>query len=147
MSFLKYIHLCNQHNARDIKHFHHPATWGSSIILIPRAPLNQSSLTMGSHCSDFYHHELILCVLDLQTHVITEDVPLYTHIFYHNHSTISKIKKCDFGTVPLPNVLSTLKACQLTQNVPYSYFFPVQSVLHITFICHVSLVSFNLELS
>ena len=52
MSFDKCIHLYNEHPSEDIKYFYHPRKFPHAN---PSLPLL---------CSDFYHHKLVLPVLE-----------------------------------------------------------------------------------
>ena len=61
--FKKTIHPCNYHLGQCTEHFYHPRNF-------PHASC--TSILQGNHCSNFYHHILVLHDLELYLHGSTQ---------------------------------------------------------------------------
>lgn len=85
------IRLCNPHFYQDIDHIITPK--------IPRCPFSVHSPPLGIHCSDLFHHRLVLSILELLMTEITQRTLLcwyfllnmflhFIHVVVYNSSSL-----------------------------------------------------------
>lgn len=65
--FSQYVHLCDPNHCQHIEH-HHP----SRKISLPLPSHTHPQPIWGNYCSDFFHHRLILLILELHINGIMQ---------------------------------------------------------------------------